>query len=102
MFRYLSILLFLILFSGIYARKADASGIPATGVIRQDTIKTVAKNSKPVTTANTVKKKQEVPDSLRFAPKIPPQKASVKVNIVSVKPGFRYSKDSKAEKQDSL
>ena len=103
MFRYLSILLFLLLFSGIYVRKADASGIPATVVIRQDTINTVAKKSKPVAAANTVKKILEVPDSVRFAPKIPPQKAApVKVNIVSVKPGFRYSKDSKAEKQDSL
>ena len=94
MSRFIVIILSLFLFSGLYGQKKDSVIVPGRGLQRQDSVKSNSKVIKQ-TPSNMPKKVAQVPDSIRYSPKVPPAKAHInKLIIVAglqgiIKPGAK-------------
>ena len=97
MSRYQLIVLLFFLFSGLNAQKQDSLKVPGRTIQKQDSLKVPGKSIKEQDTAFVVtkinqkssvikgeEKKQQIPDSVRFSPKVPPALARVnKIDIVT-------------------
>lgn len=103
MFRYLFILFSLLLFQGMTALKGESLNILGNKEFRQDSTKGTLKVTKNSVSGKNTVKPQVLPDSVRFSSKIPPAKVvGKKVNVISRKPGLRFSPPKKPSEQDSL
>lgn len=103
MSRYISIVLLLFSFSGLNGQKQDSLKLSGKTIQIQDSVKSTLKDSQKLPVFREKAKVTQIPDSVRFSPKVPPGSAKInKVRIVSAKQGLLRKPVKGFQKRDSV
>ena len=102
MSRYLFIVLLLFIFSGLNGQKQSSLKLPGKSIQKQDSAKVNSKDIQKLPVTKEKVKIAQIPDSVRFSPKVPPGSAKInKVRIVSAKQGLVKISGKEPRKLDS-